>query len=199
MNVDFNKLIERVKLVILSPAAAWDTISAEDTPQKDLAINTLAPLILLSTAVTLVDNLLFNRLGLMFSITNSVVVAVASLLTSFLASYVINKLAPMFGGGVSLPRAFSLVVHAQIPALTGGIFTVVPLLGPLLGFGLALYAIYVFFLGATKMAAVPQQNAIWFTAATYACMIAILVVSISVLGAMILVSPVSPITLPTTY
>ena len=139
-------LIDRVKNILLSPAAEWETIKKEDHmisylftqyALKLAAIPALAGLI----GFTLFDRAFYNP-SFSASLKWAISMYVMSIIGVYVLAYIIDVLAPTFGSKKHLPTSIKVVVFSYTAAWVGGIFSLVPALAI---FG-ALSSIYSFVL-----------------------------------------------------
>ena len=91
----------------------------------------------------------------------------ASCAIVLLLGLIIDLLAPRFGGRRDFEDAFKLAVYSFTPLWLAGIFLLLPGLRFLVLTGV--YGIYLFWLGAPRLAKVPEQQAANFTLVIVIC------------------------------
>ena len=169
-------LIERAKAVITKPAETWPTIVAEQTTPGDLFTRYVLPLAAIGPVAGFIGGQVFGisaiiatyRPGLMTGLTMAITSFVMGLISYVVVSLIADFLAPKFGGEASRTSAFKLVAYSMTPAWIGGIFGLVPAIA-VLGVLASLYAIYLFYQGATPLMKVPQDKSLAYTAVTIVC------------------------------
>jgi len=99
---------------------------------------------------------------------------VAAFATVLVLGFVINLLAPLFGGRVNFESAFKLAVYSYTPAWLAGIFLLLPGLRFLTLTGL--YGAYLFLVGLPQLTKLPAPKSPIFAAliAVIACAVAYL-------------------------
>jgi hypothetical protein len=80
------------------------------------------------------------------------------LITVFAIGYVVDALAPSFDARKDPIQAMKLTVYACTGGWIGGLFLLIPLLGWIAAIGLALYSLYLFWLGLPKLMGVPEEK-----------------------------------------
>jgi Yip1 domain len=120
------------------------------------------------------------RPGLIASFFQQAIYGAITIGALFLDAWILQKLAPQFGGSVSYDRAFSLAAHASIPAVTArllGIFPKLLFASPLL----VIFSIVVLFQGVGKMVSIPEEKRSTFFGVSVVAML----IAYIVLGALV--------------
>jgi hypothetical protein len=86
-------------------------------------------------------------------------------------SYIINALAPTFGGTQNSDLALKVAVYSYTPALVAAVLKILPSLGALAGLIGGLYALYLLYLGLPRLMKCPPDKAIPYTAVVVICAI----------------------------
>ena len=146
--VDFNKLIARVKNILLTPKTEWPVIAGEPETVQSLYLN----YILILAAIPAVFGLL--RLGFIFAIFTYVL----GLLGVFVLALIIDALAPSFGGQKNQVQALKTVAYAHTPTWIAGVTLIVPFLGWLVRVAAAIYGIYLFYVGLPQTMKNPPEK-----------------------------------------
>lgn len=187
-NQTFNlsQILERAKLVLLSPKQCWDKIANETHEPLALLKSTIAPLVILNIICAVIGlQILTKFLGLfparlgadlhlsiipfVFSQTLRGAVSIGML---FLGAFILHNLAPKFQGEVSKERAFIYLAHAMIPSLLGGLLAAIPPLIPL-AIIFSIVSMCALYFGATVMTSVPKERALGFFIAFFICNFAV--------------------------
>jgi len=187
-------LINRTKLVALNPKTCWDTVAADVTPPNELTKKFVLPLVVLGGLATVIGLQVFGitvpnlgtwRPGLFSALFQQVLTVVMMIVSFYVNALVMSKLAAQFKGNISYERAFSLEIHAALPALAIGLLAIVPWIPVFLGLPLGIYSLYLLFQGARRMVTIPQERFVAFF---------IVYVVVSVLVSFLAMSVVFPLT-----
>lgn len=162
--MDFGKLIERAKNIILTPKTEWPKIAAETDTIAGLYKNYVLVLAAIPALAMVIGT---AGIGLPFAL----VAYLFSLAVVYVMSLIVNALAPTFDGQKDPLAAFKVVVYASTPGWLGGIFNVIPWAGPALSFIAGLYGIYLLYLGLPPLMKNPEEKSIGYTALVVVCYI----------------------------
>jgi hypothetical protein len=193
-SLDINGIINRCKLVILSPKECWQTIARESHTPKELLRATIVPLmvagILCSTIGMQVFGMNLGSLGtwrppFVQYLLAQVAFGIVGVVVMFISSLILQKLAVYFQGSVTPERAFSLLAHAMLPMLVGNMVANFPLLG-IFAIVFSIISLCALYHGSTVMTTVPSSKTLGFIAAFIVSMI---LVSVIIYGAMALMVP----------
>jgi len=172
-------LINRLKLVILSPKECWNTIANENESQTSILTHTVIPVIAVGAICTIVGLQVFGvsmgelgtwRPPLVSFTLSTIVMSVFQLLFLYIGAFLVQKLAPLFQGQASPSQAFSLVAHATLPGLFASVLTIYPPLGRF-GIVLGIVSLYALYQGTSKMTTIAENKRFAYTAAFIASMI----------------------------
>ena len=147
-------LIDRVKSILLQPAATWPVIEAAAATPAGLYKGYLMLLAAIPALCGFIGMSLIGvggfgitvRVPLLLGLANAVVGYGLSLVGIYVLSLIVNALAPRFGGVQSPIQALKLTVYASTAALVGGVFSLLPLLA-MLGLLAAPSCIYLIYTG----------------------------------------------------
>ena len=160
-------LITRAKNILLSPKTEWEVIRAEtDTPQsllgKYVIPMALIPAIAFFIGYGLIgfDAVIFRVSGIRWGLIMAVNSFIASIITYYICTYVVDMLAPSFSSEKNIGRSAQLVAYSYTAVWVAGIFNILPSLS-ILGI-LGLYSIYLFYLGVPVMKKTPQDKTITY-------------------------------------
>lgn len=195
-----NTIINRAKLVILSPKLCWQTIAQETHTPKELLRTTIIPLILAGIACSTIGMQVFGmnlgplgtwRPPLFQYLISQIAAGVIGVAMIFISSIILQKLAQFFQGSATPDKAFSLIAHSMLPALVGGLLAFYPLLG-IFGIVFTIISLLALYHGAPVMTTVSGDKSLGFIAAFIVSMI---LTSIVIYGAtgMIIPMPQPPL------
>jgi hypothetical protein len=177
-------LINRFKLVVLSPKECWKTISSEDHDPKALVMSVILPLVVVGIVCSTIGLQVFGismgplgtwRPPLVSFLLSQVVNGVMTVVGVFVSAWLIQKLASFFHGSATPSRAFSLVTHAMLPLLASNALTIFPPL-TVLGLVLLILSLYTLYQGSSVMTTVPENKRLGFVVSFIACAILVSIV-----------------------
>ena len=182
--MDFAKLIERVKGIVLSPKTEWEKIAAETTDVKSLyfgyamilaAIPAICGFIgstVIGVSLPIVGTI---RTGVGAALVQLVLSYVLGLAVIYVVSLIVTALAPTFDGQKDPVQALKLIVYSSTPVWLAGVFSLVPLLG-VLGIIAGLYGLYLLYIGLTPLMKNPQEKSMGYTALIIVCYIVLAII-----------------------
>lgn len=182
--MDFAKLIERVKGIVLSPKTEWEKIAAEPADVKSLftgyamilaAIPAVCGLIgstVIGVSLPIVGTL---RTPIAAALVQLVLTYVLGLVVIYVVALIVDALAPTFDGQKNSVQALKLVVYSSTPVWLAGVFALVPLLS-VLGILAALYGLYLLYIGLAPLMKNPQDKSIGYTALIIVCYIVLAII-----------------------
>ena len=164
------QLVNRVRNILLKPAAEWAVIDGETATIKGLYTGYVCLLAAIPAVAKAIGDLAFGRVivGLPYHpsildvLVQGIVQYLLSLAMIFVIALVIDSLAPMFGGRKDRLQAFKLAAFSSTALYLAGIFYLIPQLAPLAIIGL--YSLYLFYLGVPVLMKPPQEKALAYTA-----------------------------------
>ncbi|MEP6573517.1 MAG: Yip1 family protein [Gemmatimonadota bacterium] len=177
-------LLAQARSIILRPRETWPEIAKEDSTTASLLTGYIAPLAAIGPVAGLIGSTL---LGVRLPFGGSYRVPFGSALVSavmqyalaigavFAMAWIIDALAPRFGGERSRSQALKVATYACTPSWLLGILGLVPLLSFLGLFGL--YSGYLVYLGLPVVMRSPEERALGYTAAVIGCAIALFMVA----------------------
>ena len=150
--MDYRFFLMRLGEILLSPGKAWERISTEERPTKDIRNSYFFPLLALVTIFAFFGSLLFSNstLSPVYSVFVALRVLVIYFIVVFLASAVLGEITRALDLGKSFAVSFRLIVYSLTPLM---ICQMASLLFESLVFVniLALYGLYIFWTGMEKM------------------------------------------------
>jgi hypothetical protein len=164
------KIIERVKNILMNPKVTWETIKLEKTDVKQLFTGYLLILAAIGPICRLIGSSIVGRgwqsgfgyrvpfgTGLGGAIF-SYIFFVASI---YILAIVVNALAPQFSSKKNMDQALKLCVYFPTAAMVAGVFYIIPGLS-ILGFLGSLYSLYLLYIGLPVMMDTPQQKVLGY-------------------------------------
>ena len=182
--MDFSKLIERVKGILLSPKTEWEKIAAETTDVKSLYMGYAMILAAIPAICGFIGSTVIGvslpivgtiRTGVAAALVQLVLSYVLGLAVIYVVSLIVTALAPTFDGQKDPIQALKLVVYASTPVWLAGVFSLIPLLG-VLGIVAGLYGLYLLYIGLTPLMKNPQDKSIGYTALIIVCYIVLAII-----------------------
>lgn len=190
--MDFNKLIARVKAILLTPKTEWPVIAAEPATIGDLYKNYILILAAIPAVFTFLKMSLIGmsvpfagtiKIGVVSGLTSMVVSYVLSLVMLYVMALIIDALAPSFGGQKNQIQAFKTITYAYTASWIAGFAQILPGLAMLIVIAAAIYSIYLLYLGLPSTMKCPQEKAAGYTAVAIIIAIVLSVVIGMVVGA----------------
>lgn len=163
-------LTDRVRALLLHPAATWQTIAAEPASVRGLYTGYILPLSAIGPVSHAIGLLAFGTkgaLGLGYRPPVATVVGAAalnwlfSLVGAYLVALAIDAMAPLFGARRDIVRSLKLVAYATTAAWIAGVFSLYPPLSILFVLGAA-YSLYLLHLGLPRLMQVEGDRALIF-------------------------------------
>jgi hypothetical protein len=174
-------LVDRVKNILLAPKAEWPVIAGEASSTGELLGGYVAPLAGVSVLCGFVGSSIVGvsmpfmgtmRTPVLMGIGMAVFQFVMTFVMVFVVALVIDALAPTFGGTKNASQAMKVAVYSYTPGWIAGILGILPALG-LIGFVIALYGIYLLYLGLPRLMGNPPEKSAGYTAVVVVCAIVI--------------------------
>ena len=174
-------LIDRVKNILLTPKTEWPVIAGETATVQSLFMGYILILAAIGPLALALRAGIFG-IGLGIAVV-SYVVGVAMV---YVMAWIIDALAPTFGGEKNFVQSLKLIAYSYTAAWVAGIFHLLPLIGGILAFAAAIYSFYTLYLGIPVMKKCPQEKAVVYTIVVVLCGIVVGIVLFNVLFALIL-------------
>jgi hypothetical protein len=167
-------LLDRVKNLLIRPAAEWQAIRNEPAAYITILVRTVLPLAAIPPLASIAGRILLDR-----SIPDSALSSSTSyvLVTNLVwyGMYVVNivitgiVIAAVLGAADSRwsgIRGFTIAAYSFTPLSLAGLFAVIPSLGWTL-YSAILYGIYLLYLGITLLADVPKTKAALYALSSF--------------------------------
>ncbi len=165
-------LIERAKNIVFSPKTEWEAIAADPTPTPALIAGYVLPLAAVAAVAAFIGIVFIGqslgplgtvRMPIMAGLVGLVFQLAMSVAMVFLLGFIIDALAPTFGGEKNMAQAVKVAAYAYTPVWIVGILSIIPALG-LLGILAAFYAVYLVYLGLPRLMKSPAEKSVAYTA-----------------------------------
>ena len=139
---DFNKFSARVKFVVTNPVEAWNTIKAEQSTVRDLYVDYLIPLALITPLCAIVKRVLFGAPQLPIAnviiptsvsatIGHQVVMFAVTLALMFVFMHIMALIAPKFQGSSDPVQSLKIIAYSGTPSAVAALLTFIPYVGTL--------------------------------------------------------------------
>jgi hypothetical protein len=180
--VDFNKIIARAKAMLVSPRTEWPIIAAEPATVGGLFTGYILILAAIPPIAQFLSSAMIgSSLGILgsyrtpfgWALEFALMMYVLSLIGIYIASLVINALAPSFSGEKNPVQALKVVAYAYTVYWVASIATIVPFLGWLVVLAAAIYSIYLLNMGLPYTMKCPPEKSVGYTALTIVVLIVI--------------------------
>lgn len=166
-------LVERAKNILVTPKTEWPVIDAEPATIGDVYKNYVLILAAVPALASLIGNSLFGYsvLGVMFrmpivtALSSAIATYILSLISVFVLGWIIDALAPSFGGVRNQTQAVKVAAYSYTASWVFGILLIVPQLTPIAAL-LSLYGFYLLYLGLPLLMKAPREKALAYTIVT---------------------------------
>jgi hypothetical protein len=156
-------IINRIKGILLDPKNEWPAVNGESETPVSLMQRYVLPLVALGGVAAFIaygvigaDTGILKiggtKTGLWFALRH----VISGLLGYFIATYVIDALAPNFASQKDLGKSAQLVAYSSTPSWLATILTLSPALG-FIGL-IGLYGIYLFYIGLPVLKKTPEDK-----------------------------------------
>jgi len=172
-----NRLIQRVKAILLTPRTEWPVIAGEATTTQDIYLRYVAPLVAIGVVASFIGHVLIGvpvpllgtvRLGIGAALTAAIVHFVLTFVAVFVVALIVDALAPTFGGRKDPLAALKVTAYSFTPGWVAAILTILPMLGFLAAL-LSLYGLYLMYLGLPVLMRAPSDKALGYTVVVVLC------------------------------
>lgn len=173
--MDLNKVIQRVRSLLVSPRAEWPVIAAEPATIADLyrdyimimaAIPPVCQFIKTSILGYAWHGFRVYRVGIGPGLTSAVLEYIVTLLAVYLLAVIIESLAPNFAGQPDRVQALKAAGYSYTAAWVAGFAQILPGLYGLFALAGVIYSIFLLYLGLPSTMKVLPERAAGYTAVT---------------------------------
>jgi type III secretory pathway component EscS len=163
-------LVARAKAILMNPKQEWPVIEKETISTAELYTSYIVPLAAIGPIARAIGmSLLGVNLGILGSyrvspsnaIGGAVVGFILALAGVWLLGWIIDFLAPKFGGQSNASQALKVAAYSSTAAWLAGGFAIIPALA-ILGI-LGLYSLYLLYLGLPALMKSPQDRSLSYT------------------------------------
>jgi hypothetical protein len=191
--MDFGKIIERAKAILMTPRTEWPVVAAESATTSSLyagyiAIVAAFPIVAGFIKGSLIGTSVFGitvRTPIDMGIVGMVLHYVLTLVLVYVMALIINALAPTFGGQKDMVQALKTVAYSWTAGWVAGIAVIVPWLGWLITVAGGVYAIYLLYLGLPRTMKCPAEKAGGYTAVSVIIAIVLSWIIVLIVGSII--------------
>ncbi|MEQ1868400.1 MAG: Yip1 family protein [Vicinamibacterales bacterium] len=163
-------MVDRVKNICLSPNTEWPVIAAESATAGGLITGYALPLIGVSAIAGFIGSTMIGvsvfgstyRTGFGAGLVGAAFSVIVGVVGLFILSFLINALAPTFGGQQDSTQAMKVAVYSYTPAWVAGMLGIIPFLGMLAILG-GLYGLYLLYLGLPTLMKSPADKSMGYT------------------------------------
>jgi hypothetical protein len=167
-------LVNRVKNILLSPAAEWEVIAKETATAGGLFTGYAVPLSAIAPIMSIVFVGLLGigagamalpgvSIGMAFIATTAAATYAIGLLVLFLMSLIVKAVSSSFNGNPDMVQATKLMTYASTPVWAAGLLSWIPGIGFLVTLAAIAYVVYLIYLGLHPVLGVPQEKLAGFT------------------------------------
>ena len=162
------KIIDRVKSILLSPKDALTAVKSEEMAIADftkeyIAIVAAIPAVAQFIGRALVGSPILGRQNFFATLFFAAVFYVLSILMLFAFGKIVNALADNFNSTKNDSHAFKLSVYVFTPGFVAGAFHIVPALSVVAVLGM-LYGMYILYIGLPILMDTPEDKNAAYTA-----------------------------------
>jgi len=162
-------LIERCKTVVTDPSGCWAVVAADPRDAKSLFKVFAVPMAVLGALAALIGSFVSGFAsvsGLGFVLVQFVSAVMMACASGFIMAFVATKVASLVGGSVTHDRAYSWLLHASMVGFVGGLTSIIPFIGMVVGFLASLGTLYWGWKGIGPMLDVPAEKRLVFFVGT---------------------------------
>jgi hypothetical protein len=172
-------IFARVRNILLTPSTEWPVIAAEHSTPSAIYLRYVAPLVAIGAIATFIGTTMIGtsmgplgmvRSGIAAGLAHAIFMFGLSFLQVFLIAWLVDTLAPTFGGQKDSLAALKLTAYSLTPGWIAAVLNVIPVLG-VLGILAALYGLYLLYLGLPVLMRNPKEKSIGYTVVLVICAI----------------------------
>lgn len=174
-------LIERVKNILIKPAAEWPVIDAESATQQSIYLGYVAPLAAIGAICGFIGRSVIGisvpflgtyRVPIVSGLISAIVMYVLTFVGVFVVAFIVDALAPTFGGTKDPMKALKVTAYTSTPSWVAGVFLILPSLGILAALA-GLYGIYLMYLGLPVLMKNPKDKTVGYTMVMFLCAVVV--------------------------
>jgi Yip1-like protein len=185
-----NRLIDRVKAILLTPKTEWPVIAAESAAAQDIYLRYVAPLAAIGVIATFIGSVLIGfpvpllgtvRVGVGSGLAAAILHFLLTFASVFIVAQIVDALAPTFGGQKDPLAALKVTAYSFTPAWVAAILTILPALGFIAAL-IGLYGLYLLYLGLPVLMRAAPDRALGYTVIVVLCAIVVSIVIAALTG-----------------
>ena len=166
-------LMDRAKNIMVTPKTEWDVAAAEPTQPKQLITSYVVPLAALAAIAGFISSVVVGtnvpmlgtvRASIAGGLVGAILAFVLAIAGVFVMGFIIDALAPTFGGTKSMPQAVKVAAYSYTPIWVLAIPAIIPYIGILITLVSIGFAVYLLYLGLPRLMRAPQEKAAGYTA-----------------------------------
>lgn len=169
-------LLARIKGILVSPKTEWPIIAAEPSSAGAIYLGYVAPLAAIGVIAGLIGHTLLGHrvlgLGLSVGLGLALVKYLLTFVSVFVVAWLVDLLAPTFGGQRDSLRALKVTAYSYTPAWVAGILLLVPGLA-VLAILAGLYGLYLLYVGLPVLMKNPADKSLGYTVLLVICAIVV--------------------------
>lgn len=174
-------LLSRVKAILLSPLTAWPVIAVEPSSARAVYAGYVAPLAAIGVLAGVIGHTVIGynapllghvRLGMAAAIVGAILGYLLSFASVFVIAWLVDVLAPSFGGQRDSLRSLKLTAYSYTPAWVAGILHLVPGLDALALLA-GCYGLYLLYVGLPVLMRSPSEKSMGYTIVLILCAIVV--------------------------
>jgi hypothetical protein len=155
-------LVDRVKNILLSPKDEWPKIAAEPATVQSIYVGYV---LILAAIGPIALALRSGVVGLAIAVVSYAI----GLAVTYVLAFIVDALAPSFGGEKDFIGSLKLVAYSYTAAWVAGVFNLLPFIGGIIGLLAVIYSFYTFYLGAPVLKKCAPEKAVGFTIVVVIC------------------------------
>ena len=176
-------LVQRVINILMRPKEEWQVIANERPDKNKILFGYLMILALIPAIITFINySLIFSYSTIYYPIIQAVISYCITISIIYLASYIVDLLAPSFDSEQNFDRSFQLVSYAYTPVCVVFILGVIPGLNIIAIFVGFLYMIYLLITGIPLLKKAPDDKATGYGILLVLIMLILFFILQSILG-----------------
>jgi hypothetical protein len=164
-------LVSRVKNLLIDSASEWRVIDGEQDPPSAILKNYVAIVAAIPVVCGFIGASIVGvgpyRTGIVLGLFSTIIQYVLTLIGVYLIAFIIDALAPTFGGRKDFNSAFKVAAYSPTAAWVAGIFALLPILSVLTILGL--YSLYLLYIGLPILMRTPPERSIGYILAVIVC------------------------------
>ena len=171
--MDLNKIIARVKAILMTPKTEWPVIDNEPATVAELYSNYIVILAAIPAVCGFIKMSLLGisvpfagtiRIGIGAGVSSMIITYVLSLVSVYVMALIVDALAPSFDAQKNQVQAMKTVAYSYTASWVAGFGQILPFLGFIIALAGGIYSIYLLYLGVQYTMKCPQPKAVGYTA-----------------------------------